>query len=162
MAEPELRADARVAMRDPAAMLERLCAHFVEHGTVTRHDRGARLEGRFGIVGLCFADGGLDIAVTSPNETYLFVATSSIAEHLHEFAGGEPLQLSWRGSLPQQPQIPYFREAVVRDVHDVTPAMRRVVLACEDTAHFASGGLHVSVLIPPWGREPVWPGGGRV
>ena len=38
--------------------------------------------------------------------------------------------------------------------------MRRVILSCEDTAHFESGGLHVSVLIPPSGREPVWPGVG--
>ncbi|WP_336811794.1 siderophore-interacting protein [Bosea sp. MMO-172] len=160
MAEPELRADARVAMRDPAAMLERLCAHFVEHGTVTHHDSGARLEGRFGAVELGSADGALDIAVTSPNETYLFVVTSSVAEHLHEFAEGEALQVGWRGSLPEQPRIPYFRETVVRDAYDVTPAMRRVILTCEDTAHFESGGLHVSVLIPPAGREPVWPGVG--
>lgn len=157
MAEAELRADARVAMRDSRAMLERLCAHFVEHGTVVRHDRGARLEGRFGVVDLCSADGALDIAVTSPNETYLFVVTSSVAEHLHEFAEGETFQVSWCGNLPEQPRIPYFREAVVRRAHDVTPAMRRVILACEDTAHFESGGLHVSVLVPPTGREPVWP-----
>lgn len=160
MAEPELRADARVAMRDPAAMLERLCAHFVEHGTVTRHDRGVRLEGRFGAVELCSADGTLDITVTSPNETCLFVVTSSVAEHLHEFAEGETLQVGWRGNLPEQPRIPYFREAVVRDAYDITPAMRRVILSCEDTAHFESGGLHVSLLIPPSGREPVWPGVG--
>lgn len=160
MAEPELHADARVAMRDPKAMLERLCAHFVEHGTVTRHDNGARLEGRFGAVDLCSPDGVLDIAVTSPSETYLFVVTSSVAEHLHEFAEGESLEVNWRGSLPQQPRIPYFREAVVRSAHDITPAMRRVILTCEDTAHFESGGLHVSVLIPPPGRMPIWPGVG--
>ncbi len=160
MAEPELRADARVAMSDPAAMLERLCAHFVEHGTVTRRDSGVRLEGRFGAVELCAADGALDIAVLSPNETYLFVVTSSVAEHLHEFAEGETLQVGWRGSLPEQPRIPYFREAVVRDAYDITPAMRRVILVCEDTDHFESGGLHVSVLIPPSGREPIWPGVG--
>ena len=160
MAEPELRADARVVMRDSGTMLERLCAHFVEHGTVTRRDRGARLEGRFGAVDLCSTDGALDIAVTSPNETYLFVVTSSIAEHLHEFAEGEAVQVGWRGHLPEQPRIPYFREAVVRRAHDITPAMRRVILACEDTTHFESGGLHVSVLIPPPGRAPVWPGVG--
>ncbi len=160
MAEPELRADTRVVMRDPAAMLERLCAHFVEHGTVTRRDGRARLEGRFGAVELCAADGALDIAVLSPSETYLFVVTSSVAEHLHEFAEGETFQVGWRGSLPEQPRIPYFREAVVRRAHDVTPAMRRVILACEDTAHFESDGLHVSVLIPPPGCEPVWPGVG--
>ncbi|WP_353182101.1 siderophore-interacting protein [Bosea sp. (in: a-proteobacteria)] len=158
--EPELRAEARVAMRDPGAMLERLCTHFAGHGTVTRHDGRARLEGRFGAAELCLADGALDIAVTSPSETHLFVVTSSVAEHLHAFAEGEPLRVSWRGSLPDQPGIPYFREAVVRRAHDVTPAMRRVVLACEDTAHFESGGLHVSVLIPPPGREPLWPGAG--
>ncbi|MGO8227428.1 DUF2218 domain-containing protein, partial [Rhizobium ruizarguesonis] len=74
---PELRAEARVAMRDPAAMLARLSAHFASHGTVTAHERGARLEGHFGTVELHPAAGALEIAVASPSESYLFVVTSS-------------------------------------------------------------------------------------
>jgi NADPH-dependent ferric siderophore reductase len=35
--------------------------------------------------------------------------------------------------------------------------MRRVILSCEDTTHFETGGLHARLLIPPPGRAPIWP-----
>jgi NADPH-dependent ferric siderophore reductase len=47
----------------------------------------------------------------------------------------------------------------VRGASQVTPRMRRVVLA-GDAAHFAQGGLHVRVLIAPPGRAPVYPHAG--
>ena len=152
-----LQASARVALSDPAAMLEKLCGHFTEHGTVTRRADGACLAGPYGTVEIDTAADALAISVTSPSETYLFVVKSSVAEHLFEFAEGEAFELSWQGNTPAQMQIPYFREAVVRSAHDLTPAMRRVIVTCEDTAHFEIGGLHVRVLVPPAGREPIWP-----
>lgn len=155
--ETELRATANVALADPAGMLQRLCGHFVEHGEVTRRDDGARLDGPFGSVDLTADDRALRIAVTCPDESRLFVVKSSVAEHLFEFAEGEAVSLSWQGDAPVQTRIPYFREVVVRGARDITPAMRRVTVACDDPGHFASGGLHVRVLIPPRGRTPVWP-----
>lgn len=153
----ELHASARVLLADPAAMLERLCGHFTEHAAVTRQTGSARFDGPFGSVELDATDAALSIAVASPNESYLFVVTSSVAEHLFEFADDEAFELSWQGDLPAEARIPYFREAVVRSAHDITPAMRRVVVACDDPAHFETGGLHVRLLIPPAGRTPVWP-----
>ncbi|AZO79275.1 MULTISPECIES: siderophore-interacting protein [unclassified Bosea (in: a-proteobacteria)] len=155
--ETELQATTTVALADPAGMLERLCGHFVEHGTVTRSERGARLDGQFGSVDLSEDDGVLRIAVTCPDESRLFVVKSSVAEHLFEFAEGETVSLSWQGDAPAPTRIPYFREVVVRCARDITPAMRRITVACDDPGHFASGGLHVRVLIPPQGRVPVWP-----
>lgn len=153
----ELHASARIALADPAAMLDRLCGHFTEHAAVTRRAGGGRFTGPFGSVELDVADAALGISVVSPNESYLFVVTSSVAEHLFEFADGEAFELSWQGDLPAKARIPYFREAVVRSAHGITPTMRRVVVACDDPAHFETGGLHVRVLIPPPGRTPVWP-----
>jgi NADPH-dependent ferric siderophore reductase len=152
-----LRASARVTLNDPLGMLGRLCEHFVSHGAVTRHAAGARLEGPFGAVDLAAETDALSIAVASPNESSLFVVKSSVAEHLVEFAEGETVALSWRGDTAGTTRIPYFREAVVRRARDITPAMRRVTLACDDPGHFNTGGLHVRVLIPPRGRAPVWP-----
>lgn len=153
----QLHASARIALADPAAMLDRLCGHFTEHAAVTRRAGGARFDGKFGSVELDAVGSALSIAVASPNESYLFVVTSSVAEHLFEFADGEAFELSWQGDLPAEARIPYFREAVVRSAHDITPAMRRVVVACDDPSHFETGGLHVRLLIPPAGRAPVWP-----
>lgn len=152
-----LRASARVTLTDPAGMLDRLCDHFADHGTVTREAGSAWLEGTFGAVGLTLEADALAIAATSPNESYLFVVKSSIAEHLVEFADGETIALDWQGDAVDETRIPYFREVVVRGARDITPAMRRVTVACDDPGHFTSGGLHVRVLIPPRGREPVWP-----
>lgn len=155
--ETSLHASARVALLNPASMLDRLCDHFVDHGTVTREAGNARLEGVFGTVQLTLEAGALDIAVFSPNESYLFVVRSSVAEHLVEFADGETIALHWQGDAVGETRIPYFREVVVRSARDITRAMRRVTVACDDPGHFSSGGLHVRVLIPPRGREPIWP-----
>lgn len=158
--ETSLHASARVPMTNPVGMLDRLCDHFVDHGTVTRGTGGARLDGAFGAVALTLEAGALDIAVTAPNESHLFVVKSSLAEHLVEFADGETIALHWQGDAVGETRIPYFREVVVRAARDITPAMRRVTVACDDPGHFATGGLHVRVLIPPRGRKPVWPGVG--
>jgi NADPH-dependent ferric siderophore reductase len=155
--ETTLRASTRVALTDPAGMLDRLCDHFVAHGTVTRREASARLEGPFGTVEIEAETGALRIAIASPNESSLFVVKSSVAEHLVEFAEGETITLGWQGDAAGETRIPYFREVVVRGARDITPAMRRVTLACDDPGHFTSGGLHVRVLIPPRGRAPVWP-----
>jgi NADPH-dependent ferric siderophore reductase len=155
--ETGLQATASVALVNPAGMLQRLCDHFAEHGTVTRSERGARLGGPFGSVDLAADDGALRIAVSCPDESRLFVVKSSVAEHLAEFAEGEAIALNWQGDAADATHIPYFREVVVCSARDITPAMRRVTLACDDPGHFATGGLHVRVLIPPRGRAPVWP-----
>lgn len=155
-----LHASARVTLTNPSGMLDRLCDHFVDHGRVTRATGSARLDGAFGAVELTLEPAALAIAVVAPNESYLFVVKSSIAEHLVEFADGESIALLWQGDAVGETRIPYFREVVVRGARDITPAMRRVTVACDDPGHFISGGLHVRVLIPPRGREPVWPGVG--
>lgn len=155
--DTNLHASARVALIKPASMLDRLCDHFIDHGTVTREADNARVEGIFGAVQLKVAANALDITVASPTKSYLFVVKSSVADHLVEFADGETIALDWQGDAVGETHIPYFREVVVRGARDITPAMRRVTVACDDPGHFTSGGLHVRVLIPPRGREPVWP-----
>lgn len=152
-----LHASARVLLANPAGMLDRLCDHFVDHGALTREAGSARLDGAFGAVELTVEASALNLAVTAPNESYLFVVKSSVAQHLAEFADGESISLDWQGDAAGETRIPYFREVVVTGARDITPAMRRVTVACDDPGHFTSGGLHVRVLIPPRGRLPVWP-----
>ncbi|RDJ26660.1 siderophore-interacting protein [Bosea caraganae] len=161
MAEAQmLIATTRVALADPRGLHDKLCGHFVEHGTVSRSHGSSRLDGPFGAVLISEGVDALDIRVEAPSEGYLFVVKSSVAEHLVAFAEGEAPVVAWNGDRAAATEIPYFRAMTVRGARDVTPKMRRVTLA-GDIAHFETGGLHVRVLIPPKGHEPRWPSVGR-
>lgn len=158
MAETDrLAAATSVALSNPAALLDRLCDHFAEHGTVTRHDGAGRLEGRFGTVELEAAAGALHLRVHAPNPSYLFLVKSSVADHIVEFAPEGTAAFTWSGDGSGISEIPYFHRATIRASRRVTPRMQRVTLALDDVGKLEHGGLHVRVLIPPKGRVPVWP-----
>lgn len=154
---PLLRARARVPLPDPDAMLHRLCEHFVAHGVVTRRERGGRIENQFGHAELELEAGALRIEAAGVDRTALYVVKMALAEHIFEMADGEPPAFQWTGDADAEAGIPFFREMTVRGARNVTRSMRRVTLAGADVEHFASGGLHARVLMPPAGREPRWP-----
>ncbi|KRE18222.1 hypothetical protein ASE63_03390 [Bosea sp. Root381] len=166
MAEPDmLVASTRIPLSDPATMLEKLCSHFAEHGTVTRDGGIGRLESPFGTVELEAAAGALHVSTRSPNLSYLFVVKSSVAEHVVEFSPDGVPVFAWSGDGSSVSEIPFFHRATVRSSRRITPRMQRVTLAVEDAGKLEDGGLHVRVLIPPKRRVPVWPsiaGDGRV
>ncbi|MFC5068153.1 DUF2218 domain-containing protein [Flaviflagellibacter deserti] len=158
MAETEtLVAATRVTLPDPKAVLDKLCGHFVEHGTVTRTADGGRIDSPLGTAILDVVGDDLRVTAECPNEGALFIVKSSIAEHIFMFADDEAIDLFWTGDRSDARDIPYFREVVVRGACNVTPRMRRITLACADTRHYETGGMHVGVLIPPRDRDPVWP-----
>lgn len=45
----------------------------------------------------------------------------------------------------------------VRDIQDISPNFVRVRLAGPEAARFAEGGYHFRLLLPPQGRDAVWP-----
>jgi NADPH-dependent ferric siderophore reductase len=54
--------------------------------------------------------------------------------------------------------LPYFREMRIIAAKNVTPRMRRLTLAGNDLARFASHGIHIRLLLKPHpGAEIVWP-----
>ena len=149
-------AETRIALPDPRAMLDRICAHFTEHGTVTLSDNGGRIENQFGFAALELEPGALHVRAGGVDETALYVVKSAIADHLVMFANDDVPPFTWSGEATAA--IPFFREMVIVGSRLVTPGMRRVTLRGTDVAHFDNGqGLHVRVLIPPRGRAPVWP-----
>lgn len=154
-----LIASARVLLSDPNTVLEKMCEHFVEHGTVTMTERGGRIESPFGCAVLEADAGALSLRAESPDEASLFIVKSSLAEHIFMFAENETPEFVWTGDNAASAEIPYFREMVVRGSRQIALNMRRVTLA-GDVAHFAKGGLHARVVIPPKGRAPVWPTAG--
>jgi NADPH-dependent ferric siderophore reductase len=158
MAEPDrLVASARIPLGDPAGMLEKLCDHFAEHGSVIRDGGTGRLESPFGTVDIEAAIDALQVRCEAPSLGYLFVIKSSVAEHVVEFAGEGVPAFGWSGDGNDVSEIPFFHRATVRASRRITPRMQRVTLTVEDAGRLEDGGLHVRVLIPPRGRIPVWP-----
>lgn len=158
MTESPLVAEARVKLADPQAMAQRLCAHFVEHATVTRTDRGGVIESSFGRAVLRAEAAHLHLRAEATDDALLYVVRNALAEHLAMFAGDDLPSFAWSGEAGAQRTIPFFREMRVLGTRQVTPRMRRVTLAGGDVAAFEDGaGLHVRLLIPPKGRTPVWP-----
>ncbi|MET0747162.1 MAG: DUF2218 domain-containing protein [Rhizobium sp.] len=139
-----------------ASMLDEICEHFVEHSNVERTGDLALLTSEIGQAAIRMHAGRLLIELTCPTEEALQLSCNNIAEHLFYFAGEEPFELTW--STPAAPaRLPDLREVTVVSAADVTPHMRRVIVACDDVAPFVDGGMHVRILVPPRGRAPVWP-----
>ncbi|SCB24802.1 siderophore-interacting protein [Rhizobium hainanense] len=142
--------------RDAGQLLDQFCARFAEHVTITRSEAGARLDTVIGSADIAVSNDRLDIKLRCPTAAMLFTIRSMVAENLFELSTGNALDLNWADG-PQPTAIPNFREVSVVDAYDIAPHMRRVVVATDDARHFVEGGMHVRLLIPPKGREPVWP-----
>jgi NADPH-dependent ferric siderophore reductase len=142
--------------KDAGQLLDQFCARFAEHVTITRSEAGARLETAIGSADITVNNDRLDIKLRCPTAAMLFTIRSMVAENLFELSSGNMLALNWADG-PQPSAIPNLREIRVVDAYDITPHMRRVVVATNDAKHFVEGGMHVRLLIPPKGREPVWP-----
>ncbi|KRB58385.1 phage tail protein [Rhizobium sp. Root708] len=142
---------------NPHSLLDEICEHFVEHAEVERSEHLAFLKSKIGNATIRVDDGKLLIDLSCPTEQALQMSQTMLAEHLFYFAGEEPLELSWAKSAALK-VLPNLHTAVVVGAEDVTPHMRRVKFACSDISPFLGGDMHVRVLVPPSGRQPIWPG----
>lgn len=153
---------ARIGLTTPQAILDRLCDHLAEHVAMERSNSGAQFVSDFGTARATVVEGALDIALESADETGLSFLKIMVAEHVVAFAEGQKPTIRWSGDGNVGGPLPYFREMRVVSVANVTPMMRRVVLAGHDLARFAAGGLHVRLLFPPSGiTPPQWPVNGE-
>ncbi|MFG1477318.1 siderophore-interacting protein [Xanthobacter sp. V4C-4] len=149
-----LCAEARLSLADPAGLLPALVARLggavetTPAGAVVRHPR-------LGVLTLAVAARTLAVGCAAPSAAALGWGKMAVAEALAALAPEHPA-FAWTGDAAGARDLPFFREMVVAGAFQVTPRLRRVVLA-GDAAHFARGGLHARVLIPPAGRAPVWP-----
>ncbi|GHD12499.1 side tail fiber protein [Tianweitania populi] len=143
--------------KNALSMLDEICEHFVEHSDVERSENFARLSSPIGNADIVLREDRLLIELTCPTKDTLHLTRNSIAEHLFYFAGDDPLELTWTDPAPPA-VLPNLTEVTVVSAEDVTPHMRRVKFRCEDVSRFIGAGMHVRMLVPPRGREPVWPG----
>ncbi|QWW70480.1 DUF2218 domain-containing protein [Rhizobium sp. WYJ-E13] len=155
MAAPFTTSGIAIAV-DPGRMLDELCTHFVEHSTVRRDGDQVTLEMMIGKADIRHEGRSLAIELSCKSARALQNVRSVLAEHLFQFAGEDKLELTW-SDAPKADRLPDLREIRVIGARNISPHMRRVTVACDDTRHFAHGGLHFRLLIPPKGRVPVWP-----
>lgn len=141
----------------PLRILDEMCEHFVEHAEVERNGDFAFMRSKAGTATLELEDGEIRIELACPSQAALQNIRTSIAEHMFYFAGEDPFELSW-SQAPVRGGLPNLREAQVVRAEDVTPFMRRVWFTCGDVTPYVDGDMHVRLVIPPRGREPVWPG----
>ncbi|WP_416068047.1 DUF2218 domain-containing protein [Rhizobium sp. ZK1] len=155
MAAPFTASGVAIAV-DPGRMLDELCTHFVEHSIVRRDGDQVTLEMMIGKADIRHEGRSLAIELSCKSARALQNVRSVLAEHLFQFAGEDTLELTW-SDAPKADRLPDLREIRVIGACNISPHMRRVTVACDDTKHFAHGGLHFRLLIPPKGRVPVWP-----
>ena len=140
-----LRAQTRIALSDPAAVLRPLCEHMLEHeagvseadGVTTIGFGGSRAE-------LRAEPGALSVVIEAPYLAQLQGGKFAIASHVVEFApeGAAPT-IRWCGDGAEPMLPPDFRVLTVTGVEPVTPHMRRIRFRGEDLARYTERQLTV-------------------
>jgi len=156
-----LRAQTRIALPDPAAVLRPLCEHLLEHeAEVSEADGVTTISFGESRTVLTTEPGALLVVIEASDLAQLQGGKFAIASHVVEFAPTDPAPaILWRGD-GVEPMLPLdFRVLTVAGFEQLTPHMRRIRFRGEDLARYDSlEALHVRLFIPPTGlAEPVWP-----
>lgn len=92
----------------------------------------------------------------------LYFLRMVLAGHVKEFVAGPEPEIVWSGAGSNLVTPPDFSLACVIAVQDVTPHMRCVTFSGGDLARYATAdNIHVGLVIPPEGPDPVWPTVGK-
>ncbi|RRH92903.1 siderophore-interacting protein [Mesorhizobium tamadayense] len=138
------------------AVMDRLRAEHsdceIDSGTTDQWE----LRMHYGSLRAAFGDGGMLIRVAAQDETCLSYMKMIVAGHI---AGqlGTTNGLRWQGDGRDTGTPVFFREITLQSSTRLSPHMQRVRFSGPDLGRFAHGGLHVRLLLPPAGRQPVWP-----
>lgn len=110
----------------------------------------------YGVVRLVLGAGRLLVKATASDETSLAYLKMGIAGRFTSFFGtGAALRWTGDGSGGEVPV--FFREVTLISSVRVGPHLQRLRFTGERLERFATGGLHVRLLMPRKGRTPVWP-----
>lgn len=156
-----LFAETTIALAEPAAVLNPLCDHLLDHDAQIRREPGETMillgDGQ---AKLRVREGLLAVVIEAPDLASLQELKRAIASHVVEFAPpGEKPAIAWTGD-GQAPSLPLeFRVLTVTATEQLSPHMKRIHFYGEDLARYASlDALHVRLFLPPPDLiEPVWP-----
>ncbi|RVV98831.1 siderophore-interacting protein [Mesobaculum littorinae] len=132
---------------------------------VVRSDTALRLAAPRARIDLAVAPASLAVRVEAEDISVLHMMRDYLLYLLDQAAPGLASGEDWQGDILRNRLPPNFCTATVRSVRRVAPRFLRVELECAETGRLArEPGMHFALLLPPRGREPVWPrldGAGR-
>lgn len=152
-------ASVAVAISRPEEAFGRLCRMIEQHGLRPEPVGPGAVRYRFeqSEAGIALAGGSLSIRLATAEPATLFFLKETAEAYLVEIDPSCAAAIAWAhdGAPPPDPGL---RELVLRGAVDVYPGLRRFTFSAADLAPFASGGLHVRLLVPPSRtRAPRWP-----
>ncbi|RWA69898.1 siderophore-interacting protein [Mesorhizobium sp.] len=149
-AQADIRNDAIFAVMDSLRAEHRDCE--IDTGVAGQWE----FRMHYGSLNATLDDGGVRIRVAAQDETCLAYMKMIVAGHITGQLGTTG-DLRWQGDGQDAGTPAFFREITVESSARLSPHMQRVRFSCRDLGRFAHGGLHVRLLLPPPGRQPVWP-----
>lgn len=152
-----LTARTHIVVPNALGVVADLCRHFREHGTVEFDGTEGRISQQFGSSVLRASPRDVEVTVSASDAVNLAYMKLGIAEHVLEFSNGTASAFRWRGDGEETVTPPFFREMRVVASRRTAPKMQRLTLAGEDLLRFATGGLHIRLIIPRAGQAAPWP-----
>ncbi|TGQ33215.1 MULTISPECIES: siderophore-interacting protein [unclassified Mesorhizobium] len=149
---------AQTRIRDAAikSVMDRLRAEHCEFEIDTGVADQWEFRTHYGSLSARFDDESVLIQVAAEDETCLAYMKMAVAGHFSEHFGTTK-GIRWQGDGSDAGTPVFFREITVMSSMRISPHMQRVRFAGNDLGRFGRGGLHVRLLLPPHGRQPVWP-----
>jgi NADPH-dependent ferric siderophore reductase len=154
-----LFAETSVKLANPEAIVDAFHEHFAEHIPMTREGHAIRFEADYGHGTFSAEDGHFAARVNCVSENVLMSVKAMVAEHIVEFSGDDSLDFRWLGHGADLRELPNLFTGRVARAYDITPRMRRVVIAIDrGMERLMTGGMHVRILILSKNcTQPVWP-----
>lgn len=156
----QFAAQARITLEDPLSVIRPLCEHMAEHGAKIEEQDGDAVISMSGSRARFSSSGGeVLIEVSAPSAESFYFIRMNVASHILEFAGPQVSGIVWDGDSGNLARPPNFQILEVRTVRDITPHMRRITFAGNETGRFGRmDALHLNILIQHPGLEaPQWP-----
>lgn len=172
MNKPVFIAQTEVPSAQAEIIFENLLRVYGEHYAVVRTGNEGTIPLLMGVAKLRLEQERFTVTAEAANESDLSYLKFAVAEGIVHHAGAETVSFHWEGDGAGEGSLPpFFREMKVIAVRNITPHMRRIRLQGDDLGRYASGGLHIRLILPPkpplkpkWPHlgadgRPVWPDG---
>jgi NADPH-dependent ferric siderophore reductase len=152
----QLSAETRIENDVIRLVMEKLRAEHRDYEVDTGVEGQWEFHMHYGSVSTFLEERSVFIRVYAEDETCLSYMKMTVAGHVSEYLGSTE-GIRWQGDGIDAGTPVFFREVRVVSSTRVSPHMQRVRFSAGDLGRFAHGGLHVRLLLPPKGRQPVWP-----